>query len=98
MTKKNTKKADTKKAALAKKISGKTELVLSMVEKGKNRKEILDVLCKINPDVSRKSNSGLVSHIFKAHNLLGKVPSGVERGKKVQIVVKATKAKKAKTA
>jgi hypothetical protein len=77
-----------------KKVVGKTETVLLMVEKGKTRKQILDVLCEMNQEVSRKSNAGLVSHIFKTHELLGKVESGVDKTKKVQVVVKKTVVKK----
>ena len=75
---------------------GKTEAVLKMVAAGKTRKQILDKLVGMDDSISRKSNAGLVSHIFKANDLLGKVESGSERGApKKKVVVKA-KAKKAK--
>ena len=94
-----TKKAPVKKAT-PKGIQnkGKTELVLKMVGEGKDRKAILDALIKMDNSISRKSNAGLVSHIFKAHNLLGKVASGVERGAKKKVVtVKGSTTKKAST-
>lgn len=97
MAKANTQSKETKKVVAAKKTTGKTEIVLSMVEKGKNRKEILDALCKLNPDISRKSNAGLVSHIFVAHKLIGKVESGVERAQKKEVKVKASTAAKKTT-
>ena len=101
MAKKNTKKAQkatkketTKKAAVKKdpkKGDGKTALVLKMAEAGKTRKQIIDKLVEMNPDVSRKSNAGLVVHIFKRYDLIGKVDSGVERKAKKKIKVKAKK-------
>ena len=59
---------------------GKTEIVLKMVEAGKTRKQIIDKLEEMDSNISRKSNAALVSRIFKAHDLAGKVASGVERG------------------
>jgi len=64
-------------------VSGKTEIVLSMVSKGNTRKEILDFLVALNPNVSRKSNAALVSSIFKKYNL-SNVPSGVRKERKVK--------------
>lgn len=94
---KTKKEVETAKVEPKKKTTGKTDLVLKMVEKGKTRKEILDTLCDLNNDVSRKSNAGLVSHIFKAYDLLGKVESGVEKRKKIEVVV-VSKKKTKKTA
>lgn len=69
----------------------KTDSVLDWVEAGKTRKYIIDELCKMTPDSTRKSQAGLVSHIFKKHDLLGKVPSGVERVEKKEVKVIAKK-------
>jgi len=77
-TKKHTKKEVANQAK--KKGKGKTEMVLKMVEAGKTRKQIIDKLVEMDPNVSRKSNAALVSRIFRAHDLVGKVASGVERG------------------
>lgn len=95
-----TQKGSKKEQPKEKKATGKTAMVLQMVEKGKTRKEILDYLVGLDKDISRKSNAGLVSHIFKAYDLLGKVDSGVERtngGKKKKITV-AKKESKPKAA
>lgn len=107
-TKTTSKKASSKKAKAPEKKAkapekkafqnkGKTELVLKMVTAKKTRKEILDKLVTMDSSISRKSNAGLVSHIFKANDLLGKVESGSERGApKKKVVVKAKKTTKAK--
>ncbi len=99
MSKTTAKKAASKKAPAKEKAfqnKGKTELVLKMVTAKKNRKQILDKLVTMDPSISRKSNAGLVSHIFKANNLLGKVESGSERGApKKKVVVKSKKKKAA---
>jgi len=85
-TTKKAKKAENKVVKTNSK--GKTEIVLKMVEQGKTRKDIIDKLVSMDESVSRKSNAGLVCHIFKAHNLIGKVPSGVDRKKKKEVKVK----------
>jgi len=91
-----TKSTKTQKQEAAKATSkGKTELVLKMVEQGKTRKQILDKLCEMDDSIPRKSNAGLVSHIFKKNELLGKVESGVERGKKKEVKILPKKSKKA---
>ena len=101
MTKKEDKKAkkgSDKKETKAFSSKGKTELVLQMVEKGKNRSEILDKLCEMDESISRKSNAGLVSHIFKANDLLGQVESGSRIGQaKKTITIKTKDGKKIKS-
>ena len=99
MSNKTTKKASPKesKKTTNSNNKGKTSLILKMVNQGKNRKQILDKLVEMDSTVSRKSNAGLVSHVFKTHNLLGKVPSGIQRKEKKEIKVKTKKkAKKTK--
>jgi len=101
---KASKKTSAKKVPATKKVveniygkGGKTGIITKMVEQGKNRKQILDKLVSLNPDVTRKTNSGLVS------TTLGKmdkrnIDSGVTHGKKKIVVVKGAKKKGAKKA
>ena len=58
---------------------GKTAVIIKMVEAGKDRKQILDKLESLNPDIPRKTNAGLVSITLSK---LGKrnIPSGVTNG------------------
>jgi len=84
--------AKTKEAKTEKTEPNKTEIVLKMVAAGKTRKVILDKLVSLDENISRKSNAGLVSHIFKAHDLLGKVESGAKKGpakKEVKVTAKS---------
>jgi len=70
---------------------GKTAIVVKMVAAGKNRKQILDKLESLAPDIPRKTNAGLVSVTLQK---LGKrnIPSGVTNGsKKKTIKVKGSK-------
>lgn len=69
---------------------GKTGLVRKMVDQGKNRKQILDKLESLNPDIPRKTNAGLVSITL---GKLGKrdIDSGGTPGRKKTIVVKGVK-------
>jgi len=76
---------------------GKTGIIVRMVEQGKNRKQILDKLVSLNPDVTRKTNSGLVSTTLGKMNKRN-IDSGVARGKKKIVVVKGAKKKGAKKA
>jgi len=98
-TKKSTaKKAPSKKHTVDNQYGngGKTAIVKKMVAAGKNRKQILDKLESMNPDVPRKSNAGLVSVIL---NQMGKrsIASGVEgHAKKKTIKVKGSKKKSSK--
>ena len=47
----------------------KTATILRLVAEGKNRDEITNRLCEINPKVSRKSNAGSISNILKMYGL-----------------------------
>ena len=88
-------KTASKKVEAPKRDNLKTQTVLKMVENGKTRKEIIDKLVSLNPEVSRKSNAGLVCHIFK-RNSINSIPSGVKRGApKKQVKVKSSKKVKA---
>ena len=74
---------------------GKIGVIKKMVASSKNRKQILDKLESLNPEIPRKTNAGLVSITLKK---LGKrdIPSGTTRGahKKVIKVVNSKKMKK----
>jgi len=102
-TKKVTKKKATAKKAPSKESTvnnqygngGKTAIVKKMVAAGKNRKQILDKLESMNPDVPRKSNAGLVSVILNQMDKRN-IASGVEgHAKKKTIKVKGSKTTKA---
>ena len=95
-TKTTTKETKAKSEKTQPKKQSKTDLILKMVEAGKTRKQIIDKLMTIS-DIPRKSNAALVSRVFKAHDLLGKVPSGVERKPKKKVIVKLPSPPKGKT-
>ena len=86
----------TKQAKTEVKAKGKAYIVIQLVVKGQARKDILDKLVEMDPKISRKSNAGLVSHLFTKHNLIGKVDSGVQRAVKKAVTVKAKSKKEPK--
>ena len=97
-------KASKKKASVTKRVvennygkGGKTAIVVKMVDQGKNRKQILDKLESLNPDIPRKTNAGLVSITLQKLGKRG-IDSGGTRGRKKTIVVKGAKKKDAKKA
>lgn len=96
--KKTAKKAPSKKHTVDNQYGngGKTAIVKKMVEAGKSRKQILDKLESLNPDVPRKSNAGLVSVILGKMDKRN-ISSGVEgHTKKKTITVKGSKKKSSK--
>ncbi len=69
---------------------GKSAIVRKMVETGKNRKQILDKLESLNPDIPRKTNAGLVSVILKQLGKRG-ISSGVVNGSRKKTIKVSSK-------
>ena len=105
VTKKATSKTTAKKATSEKVVTkhtvdnqygkgGKTGVIRKMALAGKTRKDILDKLVSLNPEISRKTNSGLVSVELGKMNMRD-IPSGATNGtRKKTITVTAKKKKK----
>ncbi len=73
---------------------GKTGIIRKMASAGKTRKQILDKLESLNPDIPRKTNAGLVSIELGKMNMRD-IPSGATNGtRKKTITVTAKKKKK----
>ena len=73
---------------------GKSEIIRKMAKAGKTRKQILDKLESLNPDIPRKTNAGLVSIELGKMNMRD-IPSGATNGtRKKTITVTAKKKKK----
>ncbi len=107
-TKKATSKTTAKKATSEKVVThtvdnqygkgGKTGVIRKMALAGKTRKAILDKLVSLNPEISRKTNSGLVSVELGKMNMRD-IPSGATNGtrkKTITVTAKKVTAKKKK--
>ncbi|MFW9881891.1 MAG: hypothetical protein ACFFG0_53185 [Candidatus Thorarchaeota archaeon] len=57
---------------------GKTKIILEMIREGKERKEIIDMLVSIDPQVSRKSNSSLISQVIKRYDYTKSIRENAE--------------------
>ena len=70
---------------------GKTGIIRKMASAGRSRKQILDKLESLNPDIPRKTNAGLVSVELGKMDMRD-IPSGVTNGtRKKTITVTAKK-------
>lgn len=72
---------------------GKTAIIRKMVSSGKNRKQILDKLESLAPDIPRKTNAGLVSVTLQKLGMRN-IPSGVINGSRKKTIKVKTKGSK----
>ncbi len=74
---------------------GKTGVIRKMASAGKTRKQILDKLESMNPDIPRKTNAGLVSVELGKLDMRD-IPSGATNGTRKKTITVTAKKKTGK--